>query len=157
VTADRFALRPARPEDAPALTALARRAKAHWGYAEVLLEAWRDDLRFTPASIAAQEVWIAERAGGIAGVIALSFEADAAEVEHLWVDPAQMGEGVGRLLFARAKAVAQARRATRIGIDADPNAEGFYLRQGARRIGSVPSTPAGRTLPRLVLELRAPP
>ena len=37
-------------------------------------------------------------------------------------------------------------------IDFDPNVEGFYLRMGARRVGSVASgSIAGRQLPRLEL------
>jgi hypothetical protein len=43
--------------------------------------------------------------------------------------------------------------APRLWISADPNAERFYTRVGARRVGEVPSTPTGRTLPRLVLDV----
>lgn len=146
-------LRPGRAGDATALTALALRSKAHWGYSDALLELWRDELRFTPASIAEQEVIVAEREGTLLGVVALSFDGDTAEVEHLWVDPSAMGAGVGRLLFARGVERARAWGVRRLVIDADPNALGFYLRQGARRIGSVPARPAGRTLPRLVVDL----
>jgi hypothetical protein len=40
-------------------------------------------------------------------------------------------------------------------IDADPHAEAFYVRMGARRTGTgtVASRPEGRELPRLVLDL----
>jgi hypothetical protein len=39
-------------------------------------------------------------------------------------------------------------------IASDPFAEGFYRRMGARRVGVVPSTPRGRTLPLLLLDAR---
>jgi len=149
-------IRPARPTDAPALSALARRAKAHWGYPEALLRMWRDELTFTPATIAAQDVLVAEEAGAPIGVVALSYEGETAEVEHLWIDPAAVGRGLGRLLFSRAAARAHRRGARRLVIDSDPHAEAFYRRMGARRVGSTPSRPAGRALPRLVLALRGP-
>jgi hypothetical protein len=41
---------------------------------------------------------------------------------------------------------------SRLLIDADPNADGFYARMGARRVGTVASgSIAGRELPRLEL------
>ena len=40
-------------ELAPVLTALCRRAKAHWGYPADLLARWADDLRIEPADIVA--------------------------------------------------------------------------------------------------------
>jgi len=117
------------------------------------MELWRDELEFTPESIREHEVWVAEDDGEPVGVTAVSFEGTEAEVEHLWIHPSAMGRGLGARLFRRAVATARARRATTLVIAADPNAEDFYRRMGARRAGSVPSRPAGRELPRLVLEL----
>jgi len=55
--------RPARPADVARLTEIAHRAKAHWGYPPDLLELWRGDLTYTVESLAADQVWVAERAG----------------------------------------------------------------------------------------------
>lgn len=44
-------------------------------------------------------------------------------------------------------------RLVRVGEHVDPHAEGFYLAMGARRVGDAPSTPRGRTLLLLVLEV----
>jgi hypothetical protein len=38
-------------------------------------------------------------------------------------------------------------------VPSDPNAQGFYVKMGAQRVGEVPSRPPGRTLPLLVLRL----
>lgn len=45
--------------------------------------------------------------------------------------------GVGRMLLAHLEAAAAASGATTIEIDADPNAEAFYLHLGAQRVGKV--------------------
>jgi GNAT superfamily N-acetyltransferase len=68
-----------------------------------------------------------------------------------------MGRGVGRALFERARELAAAAGATTFEIDADPNAEPFYLRMGARRVGEIRSEIEGqpRVRPLLHLDLRA--
>jgi GNAT superfamily N-acetyltransferase len=145
--------RRARPDEAPQLTELALASKRHWGYPEALIELWRGDLEFTPESIRAQSVLVAERAGCLVGVSAISQSGETAELEHLWVHPSAIGRGLGRALFHEALAEARARGAACLVIASDPHAERFYLRMGASRAGSVPSKPAGRRLPRLVFRI----
>jgi hypothetical protein len=41
----------------------------------------------------------------------------------------------------------------RLKIVSDPNAEGFYLRMGAQRVGWVAAQPRGRRLPLLVIHV----
>ena len=145
--------RRARPDEAPLLTELAIASKRHWGYTESLIELWRPDLEFTPASIRAQTVIVAEQAGHLVGVSAVSGGGAAAELEGLWVRPAHIGQGVGRALFREAAAEARAQGAVSLVIASDPHAEPFYRRLGAVPAGSVPSTPPGRRLPRLVFHI----
>lgn len=144
-------IRRAGATDADALTALAHAAKRHWHYPEGWIALWRRDLTFTPELIERFPVYVAGDGDAIMGVYALVFAGADCELEHFWVAPARMGAGVGRALFAHAVERCRAIGARRLWITADPNAEGFYARMGARRVGEVPSTPAGRTLPRLEL------
>jgi GNAT superfamily N-acetyltransferase len=147
--------RRATPHDAPVLTALAFAAKRHWRYSEALIRLWRADLTVTPAFIAGHEVWCALDGWRIVGFYALSFDAEVAELEHFWVRPRRLGLGIGRRLFVHATATARALGARCLEVASDPNAEGFYLRMGARRRGEIVARPAGRTLPLLAVELRA--
>jgi GNAT superfamily N-acetyltransferase len=142
-------IRRAVAADAAALTALAHAAKRHWRYPEEWIALWRRDLTFTPEFIERHPVHCAVEADVIVGVYALLFAGADCELEHFWVMPARMGAGVGRALFEHAVERCRAIGARRLWINADPNAEGFYERMGARRVGEVPSTPAGRMLPRL--------
>lgn len=153
---DAFAIRRARADEADALTALARAAKAHWGYPAAWLAAWEVALTFTPGSIAADPVYVAPGPDGTPdGCYALGREGAATTLEHLWVRPDAMGRGLGRALLAHAARTAAALGADRLQIDSDPHAEGFYLRAGAVRVGEIPADVAGtrRTLPRLMLSL----
>jgi N-acetylglutamate synthase-like GNAT family acetyltransferase len=150
---DPLIVRPARASEARDLTALAVRSKAHWGYPETLLALWHSDLALTAELITEESVHVAERAGETVGVVAVSVDGGIAEIEGLWVEPSAMGDGVGRVLFTKAVETARGLGARTLVIVADPNAEKFYLRMGARRTGTVSSRPAGRVLPRLELSL----
>jgi len=142
-------IRHAVAADAEALTVIAHAAKRHWRYPEAWIALWRRDLTFTPQFIERYPVYCAIEADTVVAVSALVFAAADCELEHFWVAPTRMGTGVGRALFAHAVERCRAIGARRLWINADPNAEGFYERMGARRVGEVPSTPAGRMLPRL--------
>ena len=135
--------------DAAALTSLAHAAKRHWKYPESWIALWERELTVTPDFIERYPVHTAAERDVVVGFYALTFAGADCELEHFWVAPARMGAGLGRVLFAHAVDRCRAIGAGRLWISADPNAEGFYRRLGARRVGDVPSTPAGRTLPRL--------
>ncbi len=149
-------IRPARVEEAATLSALALRSKAHWGYDSEFLEACRDVLTVRPEAIAGGSVHVLERRGKLLGFYSLApWRADV-ELLHFFVDPPAMGDGVGRRLWSNA--VQRARRLgfLRLLVQSDPNAEGFYLKLGAERIGEVPSQAvAGRLLPLLLFRLSA--
>lgn len=135
--------------DAAGLTAVAHAAKRHWGYPESWIALWERELTVSAELIERYPVHAAVERNVVAGFYALTFAGADCELEHFWVAPARMGAGVGRALFEHAVERCRAIGARRLWISADPNAEGFYRRLGARRVGEVPSTPAGRTLPRL--------
>ena len=89
------------------------------------------------------------------GFYALRFADGAAQLDHLWVLPEEMGRGIGRALFAHAEAAARQRGASRLRVESDPHAEGFYQRMGLVRCGEVPAPMDGqpRVLPLLEKEL----
>jgi len=157
-----FALRPANRDDAPRLTALARAAKAHWGYPAAWLEAWQDALTITPDYIETHTVLVANTESGarsVIGMCALEDHQDHWELAHLWVDPRAHGLGAGRALVRQVLAIAARRRpGSVVRVESDPNAAGFYQRLGAREVGSVPAPMDGdrtRTLPVFEFDSRA--
>jgi len=146
-------VRHARPDEAAALTELAMRAKASWGYDAGFMAACRDELTFTPQKMAAWQVWVAEAGGEIAGMVALSLDRGA-EVEDFFVEPAFQGRGVGGALMAELLAAARAAGATVLEVDADPNAEAIYAKLGFETFGRSPSgSIPGRWLPRMRMVL----
>lgn len=145
----RMKIRLARAGDADRLTAIARAAKRHWGYPDEWLRLWEDELTVTADDIRNHRVFCAEDDGVVVGFYAVSSAGSLAELEHMWVEPDAIGRGFGSRLFTHAIATAAEAGAESMRVASDPHAEGFYLHKGARRIGTVPSTPQGRHLPLL--------
>ena len=146
-------LRVARPDDAAALSDLALRSKGHWGYSAEFLEACRAELTIRPAQI--PDVVVAEVDGVVAGFRLLVADGDVAELHALFVDPPFIGSGIGGVLLTEVLATARAHGIRLIGLDADPGAEAFYARFGARTTGRTPSgSIPGRTLPHMEFDLR---
>jgi N-acetylglutamate synthase-like GNAT family acetyltransferase len=150
-------IRKATTEDAASLTKIAHDAKRHWGYPEHWLKHWQDDLTISPDFIAGTDVYVAESEGNVLGFYALIIRKDKAELDHLWVSPAHIGTGVGKQLFLHAMQRAAKGNISAVEILSDPNAEGFYRKQGAHRIGEVVSEIDGepRTLPLLTVDPKA--
>jgi len=146
---------PARPTEAEALSALALRSKAHWGYPPDWLREWASLLTLSPADLEAREVFVARRGLEPVGFYSLEF-ARSASLEHLWVDPRLLRRGVGRLLLEHAAGRTAERGYDRLMIDSDPHAEAFYRRLGAVRVGWIDASVRGtpRRIPRLALDVR---
>ncbi len=142
-------LRRALPDDAESLTIIAHDAKRHWGYPEHWIKHWEADLTISPDYLTHNPVFVAEHEGKPIAFYALVTKDGKAELDHLWVAPAHIGSGVGKALFVHAMQNAAAREISDVQISADPNAEGFYSKMGAYRIGETISEIDGqpRSLP----------
>jgi GNAT superfamily N-acetyltransferase len=145
----------AKPEDAEMLTEIAHAAKRHWGYPENWITAWRDVLTMRPEFISANTAYLARENNSAVAFYVLTTEEDGIHLDHLWVLPRAMGRGIGQALFEHATAQARRLGFDSIKIEADPNAEGFYKRMGAIRVGTSVSEVEGehRELPLLVWRL----
>ena len=144
-------IRRATADDADALSDLAHRAKAHWGYPATWMREWDAQLTIIPGYLEMHDVWVSEEDGAIVGMCALEDRHDRWNLEHVWVDPAAHGRGVGRALVLHALEEARRRHNGVVELLSDPYASGFYERLGARRAGEVPAPMPGaknRTLPR---------
>lgn len=147
-------IRRGAPDDARRLSAIARAAKAHWGYPAEWLAVWEDALTLSPEYVSRHTVFVAET-GEAVGFCALEHHRGAWSLEHLWVDPAHHGRGAGAALVRRALDEVRARGPGTVTVVSDPQAAPFYLRLGARPAGTVPAPMPGapaRELP--VLEWR---
>jgi GNAT superfamily N-acetyltransferase len=150
------AIRRAHPAEAGALSALALRSKAHWGYDADFLAACRDDLTLSAEDIASSTVYVCDGVDAPLGYYRLlPLDDGVAELDALFVEPAAMGQGVGRRLWRHAVATAATLGCSEMVWQSDPQAEGFYLAMGAQRTGASASTVTPeRMLPLMRFRLR---
>jgi GNAT superfamily N-acetyltransferase len=147
-------LRAARLDELSNLSCLCLRSKAHWGYDASFLAACRDELTVHPDDLQTTSLQVAERDVAAVGLAQIKVTDAEADLLKLFVEPASIGTGTGRLLFEWATAQARELGAVRMVIDADPGAVPFYQRMGAHHVGLVPSQSIpGRMLPRMLMEL----
>lgn len=167
-------IRAARTDEAGALTDLALRSKAMWGYDAAFMERCRPALTVTGEYLARNPVYVAEVDGRVAGFYALRLHARPAapesgsapeprsdpegrpglELDLLFVEPGRTRGGIGSALLDHALDRARRMGHRELFLESDPFAEPFYLRAGGERRGEVASTAeAGRTLPMVVFRL----
>ena len=145
----------AKPADAGMLTQVALAAKRFWNYPESWIAQWTPLLTITPQYIEDNEVYALTETEEIIGFYALAGNGARLSLDHLWVAPAAIGKGNGRALMEHAVKRARQLGATALEIEADPNAQGFYARIGARKVGYRATEVQGqpRLLPVLLLEI----
>ena len=147
-------LRPATSDDLQSLSELALRSKGHWGYDEEFLAACKSELTLTHDRLASELIVVADIDGDRMGYFALAVRPPGSDLVDLFVEPDAIGTGIGRLLWDTMLKRAVASGAAWVEIEADPNATDWYLRRGAKHVGSVPSgSMPGRVLPILRVEV----
>ena len=118
------------------------------------MEACRGELSFEPRDLALTPIAVAEVNGKAVGVAQIKVDDDEADFLKLFVEPNALRNGTGKVLFVWATGVAKKLGATRLTIDADPDAAPFYRRMGAYDVGEAPSgSVPGRMLPKLAMDL----
>ncbi|MEM7707836.1 MAG: GNAT family N-acetyltransferase [Pseudomonadota bacterium] len=150
-------LRQAALAEADALTSLALRSKAVWGYDEAFMAACRDELLVSADDIqsAGTRLTVADRAGQLAGYCWVEPVSPTVwELEALFVEPDLMGQGIGEKLFRQAVREAASNGASTLTIQSDPQAARFYEKSGCVKVGEKPSgSIPGRVLPLYHLSL----
>jgi len=150
-------IRAAVHSEATAISSLAMRSKAHWGYSDEFMQACREELTYSKSEIESEhyEFFLCEAECRIAGFYALKLTGSGdVELEALFVEPEMIGCGFGRRLIEHAKAKASNLGVRQIIVQGDPNAESFYeaaggVRAGRRKSSSIP----GRFLPIFRIDL----
>jgi GNAT superfamily N-acetyltransferase len=140
-------IRPVRAGEEEQLRAVARAAKAHWGYDAGQVSVWAASLDYRG------DVHVAELNGSPAGYATLVTDGPIALLDELWVGPEWMGKGIGSRLFRFVAARAVALGAERLEWEADPHAVGFYERMGGRFLRDSEPSEWGRILPVMGVDL----
>ena len=143
------------PEHASTLTGITITAKRHWGYPEKWMRLWLPQLTLSAEYIAGNEVWVAVVDDAAVAYYSLKQDEEHLWLDNLWVIPEFMGQGIGKQLFQHALERSRARIFSILHIEADPNAQSFYEKMGAHKVGEHQHELDGqvRALPIMEIEL----
>jgi GNAT superfamily N-acetyltransferase len=143
------------PDQAGILTSITIASKRHWNYPEKWIQIWLPLLTVTPEYILENETWVAVQNEKCVGYYSLKQDGAFLWLDNLWVLPEFMGQGIGKGLFQHALERSTVLSATILKIEADPNAQNFYEKMGARKIGEHHTEVDGqpRVLPVLEINL----
>lgn len=138
----------ATPADHEILTQITKTSKNIWGYGHDQIEKWSEVLTITPDYIQKNLLRKLLDNKTTVGYYAL-LEIDKIELrlDYLFVSPEFIGKGFGKLLIEDAIETAKKSGYSKISLDADPNAEGFYEKLGFSLVRKMESTIKGRFLP----------
>ena len=129
-------IRRAREGEDVALTALVMRSvQQQWSYSAEFMEWNPEDIAIAPHHLAEMITNVLEVGGRVVGLYVLRGEAPEMELSRMMIEPDMIGQGYGRVLWNHAVETAHGLGVREITIDSDPNAEGFYLRMGAKTVG----------------------
>jgi GNAT superfamily N-acetyltransferase len=149
-------IRPARPDDAAAISALALRSKSSWGYPPDQMAVFRAELTLDGGQLVERRAQVWDEGGLVTGFYTLlGVGSSEPELDHLFVDPLHFARGIGRSLFRHACRVAASAGGKSMVIRSDPHAAGFYRAVGAVLLAEVPSRIPGRSIPCFTITLAA--
>lgn len=139
-----FVVREVNPSEAGQLTQLAHLAKAYWGYPPEFMDAFDEELTIRAEDLENARFLfrVGTCDGRVCSFYTLDTEAgkeDSIEMTALFVEPTEIGKGLGKLLFEHAVEEARGLGAKTMVIRSDPYAEKFYLKMGAIKIDDIPS------------------
>ncbi|MEM8525729.1 MAG: GNAT family N-acetyltransferase [Bacteroidota bacterium] len=144
----------AQLNDANRLTDLCIRSKSFWGYSREQIEIWREELTITEAHIQNQEVYMLVD-GDLIGFYAFSkISAQKVKLNYLFMEPKYIGKGYGKQFLMNFIDRARNLNYETVTLDADPNAEYFYKKQGFQVVGQLASSIEGRFLPIMELKIK---
>lgn len=141
-------IRKAELSEAMALSDLALKSKAFWGYSKEDLQSWVDDLTVTSEMILHCQVFSFVVDDKPVGFYILNPPINNnSELEMLFVLPEFIGKGIGGELLEHAFHQAKIWNVDSVTLLADPNAVPFYESKGFKIIDKKESSIAGRFLP----------
>jgi len=142
-------------EDAMILTDLTIRSKAHWDYTKEQIEEWREELTISEKYIKDNQIYKLIVNKLVVGFYAYNAENETdVKLNYLFVEPNDIGKGYGKHLIEDFLDRVKNLGYKRVSLDADPNAEKFYSKNGFRVIGKLQSSIKDRFLPIMGIELR---
>ncbi|MBO1264927.1 GNAT family N-acetyltransferase [Proteiniclasticum sp. SCR006] len=144
----------ASPKDADLLAALEVRSESYWGYSSEFMEKFKQIYLITEEFIADHPTYMLKDNETIIGFYGILQGDRENSLEYLFIEPAYIGKGYGRILWNHALSECRKLGINEFTIITSPDARGFYFRLGATIFTEVDSQIAdGKKTPKLIYRL----
>ncbi|MDP4708658.1 MAG: GNAT family N-acetyltransferase [Rickettsiaceae bacterium] len=139
---EQYNTRLAKHSEIKKLDALMRQSLSVWGYSEEALDMLMDKLSITTEMISKSIVYVAELKNEIKGFWCVEPIEGLGE-DRFYIDPTFIKTGIGTLLWDKMLAELRGKGINYFTFVSDANAQGFYEKKGAIKIGAQPSVLIG--------------
>lgn len=144
----------ASPKDADLLAGLEVRSESYWGYSTDFMEKFKRIYLITEEFIADHPTFMLKDNETIVGFYGIMQSDSEVSLEYLFIEPAFIGKGYGRILWNHALEECRKLGITEFTIITSPDARGFYFRLGATVFTEVDSLISdGKKTPKLIYRL----
>lgn len=155
-------IRPAQPQEAGTLTALARASNHYWKYPEEYHMKWDQELFMPPSHIKLNLVYVAEHDSKIIGYFSIVHMRTDRQIgprmvnkgfwlENVFVLPEYIGHGVGSALVRYAKLLCREKDIDKLFVFVEPFSRGFYDKMGGWFVRESLTEFTGRVIPVYIL------
>jgi GNAT superfamily N-acetyltransferase len=139
---EQYNIRLARQSEIEKLESLMRRSLSVWDYSEEALNTLMDNLRITNKMLGKSIVYVVELKNEIKGFWCVEPIEELAEA-RFYIEPTSIKTGIGTLLWQKMLEDLHDRELNYFTFVSDANAQGFYEKKGAIKIGTQPSVLIG--------------
>lgn len=137
------------------LTEITKKSKAYWGYSKEQIEIWSEFLTVTKTYIENNSVYKLVFEDKIVGYYSFFYEeTDLIKLDNVFVLPECIGKGFGKILMHHFLNSIKEEKATKITLNAEPNAELFYAKFGFVTVRLIETSIQNRFLPVMELTLK---
>jgi L-amino acid N-acyltransferase YncA len=137
---DHYIIKKARTDNVEVLNDIMKRSMAIWNYSDKEIEEASKKLAITTESIDKSICWIGELNGLIKGFFCIEpSKSEKTSEAKFYIEPGSIREGLGTMLWKQVISELKNKEIKYFKILVDRNAQGFYEKLGAVKVGEQPS------------------
>ncbi len=141
----------AKIKDAMALTHLAIRSEAYWGYDDAFMEKFKAIYHVSEDFIENHPTYMMMEGEKIVGFYGILLDEREISLEYFFIEPQYIGQGYGKIMWEHLIGECEMLGIKAFTLVTSPQAKDFYIKRGAKLCGEVDSLVIeGRKVPKLI-------
>lgn len=141
--------------DVEVVNLLQRQSKQYWGYSDDFMSEFMELYKFTTKQLEEMEMYLMQVNNKISGMYGFKINnKKELQLDNFFMHPDYIGQGLGKIMWEQCIKTALNYNKQEFIIEADPNAEKFYVKMGCYKTHNIESLiGAGRLVPILKYDI----